>query len=123
MKIDDQKALETMSVFSLASVLSGWIFDFYYAPHFAGLFILIGLFVKPLAKMLSKAWLLFGETLGGIVNRLLLFVVYFTILTPMAFMYRLTKKDSQFFVKGANKKSYFIDRNTKYTKKDLLRPW
>ena len=42
---------------------------------------------------LNKFWFKFGEFVGKIINPFILGFLFFVLITPMAFYFRLTKKD------------------------------
>ena len=85
---------------------TGWLF-------FAGSVIL---FVVTLARPsilgpLNRAWFKFGLLLGQVVNPLILGVVFFLVITPMAVFRRLWGKDSLHLKFNLCLESYWIDRN------------
>lgn len=56
-------------------------------------FLIIG-FIRPrLLLNLFKAWMFIGEILGYFNSRLILGIIYFTILQPIAFFMRILNKD------------------------------
>ncbi len=70
--------------------------SFLYASLFAFLgLIFIGIsFLRPyLLQNLNKFWFKFGEFIGKIINPFILGFLFFVLITPMAFYFRLTKKD------------------------------
>ena len=89
----------------LGSHPEGWLF-------LAGSVIL---FVVTLARPsilspLNRAWFKFGLLLGQVVNPLILGVVFFLVVTPMAVIRRLLGKDSLHLKSNPDLKSYWIDR-------------
>ena len=90
----------------LGSHSEGWLF-------LAGSVIL---FVVTLARPsilgpLNRAWFKFGLLLGQVVNPLILGVVFFLVITPMAVIRRLLGKDSLHLKSKSDLKSYWIDRS------------
>lgn len=66
-------------------------------------------------------WFKFSNILGNITSTLLLCIIFFYIVTPVAFIRKLCKKDSlqlKTFKKG--KQSVFIDRNHLFLKENLI---
>jgi len=82
-----------------------------------------GLFSKPFAAAVAKAWLAFGEILGGIVNRAVLGLAFYLILTPIALLYRLFHKDALCLVRKPQQRSYFKTREHSFSAQDLRDPW
>ena len=90
----------------LGSHPEGWLF-------LAGSVIL---FVVTLARPsilspLNRAWFKFGLLLGQVVNPLILGVVFFLVITPIAGIRRLLGKDSLRLKSKPSIGSYWIDRN------------
>ncbi len=74
-----------------------------------------------IARWIDYGWTKVLAALGWFNSRVLLSVVFFLILAPIAFIYRLVKGDTLNLKTG--KESYFIDRSHKYEAKDLENPW
>ena len=90
----------------LGSHPEGWLF-------LAGSVIL---FVVTLARPsilspLNRVWFKFGLLLGQVVNPLILGVVFFLVISPMAVIRRLLGKDSLHLKSKSNLESYWIDRS------------
>ena len=90
----------------LGSHPEGWLF-------LAGSVIL---FVVTLARPsilspLNRVWFKFGLLLGQVVNPLILGVVFFLVITPIAVIRRLLGKDSLHLKSKPSLESYWIDRN------------
>ncbi len=65
----------------------------YWALVVAGLFILTALFAPMLLRHFYKVWLKFGELMGGIVSKIILLFLFYTIFTPVALALKLLRKD------------------------------
>ncbi len=74
-----------------------------------------------LATYINVCWNYLVKAIGFINSYLLLGLVFFLLLTPIAFLYRLFNKD-QLFLKG-DRDSYFKERNTLFVPEDLENPW
>ena len=86
------------------------------------IFSILVLFIPPIAKLVVAAWEKLSEILGMISSTILLSLLFFFFLSPIAILYRLLKKDSS-KIKRNHAKSKFIQRNYQYTAKDLEYPW
>ena len=73
------------------------------------------------AVVIERSWLWFGEKIGRINAAILLFLVYYLILTPIAFLSRIGSKDP--LQLKAPEKSNFILNEHKYGSDDLKNPW
>ncbi len=72
--------------------------------------------------LIVKGWYKIAEVLGAINGRILLSIVFFLILVPVALLAKLGKKNP-LTLKKESRKSVFIDRNHKYTAADLEQVW
>ena len=73
------------------------------------------------AILIEKSWLWFGENAGRVNAAVLLFLIYYLILTPIAFLSRIGSKDP--LKLKAPRKSNFVFKQHKYAAKDLENPW
>ncbi|MHC4741422.1 MAG: SxtJ family membrane protein [Planctomycetota bacterium] len=79
----------------------------------SGLFICPGLLVKPALIPLQKVWMTFSIIMGWFMTRLILCILFFLVLTPMALLLKLLRKDllNIKFDKESSQ-SYWIPRKT-----------
>ena len=56
--------------------------------------LLLGLADNPLANLLSAGWLKLSELLGAINSKIILSLIFYLVLTPVAFIYRLFNKQA-----------------------------
>jgi hypothetical protein len=82
---------------------------------------LIGVISPFLSAKISWVWLKFAELIGGVMSKIILSVVYFVFLVPIALLYRLTKKNPLFLKRQEG--SYYISRNKQYSPKDIENIW
>ncbi|WP_338792334.1 hypothetical protein [Bernardetia sp. MNP-M8] len=78
----------------------------------------IALFWNWLAEKIAWVWLKFAGVLGVINGKILLSIVFFVFLTPIAFINRLFSKN-MLQLKKEDHNSVFVERNLKYKKEDL----
>ncbi len=83
---------------------------------------LIGIFSNYISEKIHFAWMTLAKLMSKISTTILLFILFFLILTPMAL---LKKRFSafNFLLKNNNLKSTFIDINKTYGKSDLEKMW
>lgn len=102
--------------------------QFYGATYFSGialyviaaLLFLLSFFSLKGDEWLARLWLQLGEAMGFVVSKVMLTVVFFLFLTPLALLYRLFNK------KQLNTKpdvTCFVQRGHRYEKKDLTNTW
>jgi multisubunit Na+/H+ antiporter MnhB subunit len=70
-----------------------------------------------LSDRLIYGWHKLGHALGYVNSRIILSVIFIVVLTPVALLYRATRK------KVAHTGSYFVTRNYTYTAKDMEKGW
>ncbi len=69
-----------------------------------------------------KGWFKIAEILGAINGRILLSIIFFVILFPIAVLSRMGRKNP-LSLRSENKDSAFSERNHRYTAKDLDQVW
>lgn len=116
-----QKSLETILVLVGALLVFYFIFDLTLLLKIALILAAIGIFIPFLAGKIHWAWMKLAHVLGYIMSRVLLTLIYFIFVVPLAFFSRLAGKNSVQLKAG--QKSYFKDRNFKYDKKSLENVW
>ena len=81
----------------------------------------IAIFVPALSRKIHDVWMKFAELLGRIMNKVILGVVFFIFLVPVALLSTVFRKNPLKVKKSTE--SYFSDRNFTYTKKSLEQLW
>ena len=84
----------------------GWLFFVS-----AALFLVVAIARPSILGPLNRAWAKFGLLLGQVFNPLLLGVVFFLVVTPIAVVMRLLGKDSLHLKSKSDLESYWIDRS------------
>lgn len=114
--------LETLAVLALAATVAGLFFHYRPLFYVAAVLLGLGLFVKPAAARISWAWLALAHFLGYVNSKILLTLIFYLFLTPLAWLYRLTHGDF-LRLKSKNPDSYWTPRDHAYTKEDLEKIW
>ena len=94
-------------------------------PWLTTVSLLIGvvcIFFSTAAQGIEWAWLKLATFLGWVNSRILLSVVYFLFLMPLAWVSRLFTKDP-LTLRKRKTATLFVSRNHLYTKKDLENIW
>lgn len=81
----------------------------------------VGLSSKVAAQAIVAAWIKIGNALGWVNSRILLSIIFFILLTPIAWLYRMINKDP--LKKKKSEHSTFVNRNHQFTKADLENVW
>ena len=77
----------------------------------AALFLVVAIARPSTLGPFNRSWAKFGLLLGQVFNPLLLGVVFFLVVTPIAVVMRLLGKDSLHLKSKSDLKSYWIDRS------------
>tara|TARA_B100000795_G_C22756562_1_gene421758 strand:- start:690 stop:1055 length:366 start_codon:yes stop_codon:yes gene_type:complete len=82
----------------------------------------LGVFSLRFSKIIEIIWFKFSFILSQIIPNILLTIIFFFILTPLALLSKLFKVRSEF--KSVNKeKSLFIKTNKTFNKESFERSW
>ena len=73
-------------------------------------FLFLGILNSKILSTLNKGWIKFGELLGKIIAPIVMFLVFFIILTPIGMLLKLFGKDLLKIKKNKLIKSYWINR-------------
>ena len=85
---------------------------------FSSISLLIISFIKPeLLKPFNYLWMKLGLVLGNIVPPIIMFMIFFTIITPIGLLLRIFKKDL-LCLKFINEDTYWQDRKENVTTMD-----
>jgi len=85
--------------------------------------LIIGATSSKLTSLISTGWHKFSFFIGNFNTKVLLSIIYYIILTPLAFLYRLFKRDSLMLKKQESSISYFSNRDYQFTKNDFNKMW
>jgi len=118
-----EKDLETIAVLAAASLAFFFVFRINAFIFAAFVFLLLGLIFKSAASKVAAEWLRFSELLGGFNTRIILGLVYFVILTPVAILFRLFTKKHANSPRTGFEKTYFNIREHSFAASDFEKMW
>ena len=81
----------------------------------------IAILIPALSRKIHDVWMKFAELLGFVMNKVILGIVFFIFLLPIAMLSKLFRKNPLKVKRQTG--SYFNDRNFTYTKKSLEQLW
>ena len=81
-----------------------------------------GLLSRKLREAIHMLWVFLSQKLGSISSYILLGILFFLILSPLAWIRRRIKSPDSFHP-ASNSHSNFEQRNYIYTPEDLNKPW
>ena len=121
MKTKKEKALETFLVLCGAFIVLFWIYNKKIFLLLALLLVLIAITSPYLTEKFSWLWMKLSEGIGFVMSKVLLSIVFFIFLLPLALIHKLFNKDSLSLKRKNN--SYYTERNHLYSKGDLENMW
>lgn len=116
------QAMDTLAVFALISLMLALYTRHQSFVVVAVALLVVALFIKPLAGMVAGCWLEFSELLSSFSNKVILSLLFFIVLTPIAYIYRRFTKDPlglDLNISG----SCYKERNHIFLKEDLEKLW
>ncbi|MES2518270.1 MAG: SxtJ family membrane protein [Bacteroidota bacterium] len=121
-----EKNLETMLVITVGMLVLYFVFrqktwsnNLLIASLVIGL---IGVFSDFLSEKVAWVWGKIAHIMGTINSYVLLSIIFFVFLTPVAFLFKLTRKDS-LKLKAQKNGTVYEERNHLYVAKDVENVW
>ena len=119
--MDWKKSLKTLFVLCAGLIILGFLFRTRWLLFLSLALFIPGILVPPAGKGIARAWLKLSEILGWFTSRILLTLLYYCLLFPVAVLSRLFSPDRLALKKG--QETLFHIRNHLHEKKDLVNPW
>lgn len=117
-----EQNLRTLVVLAAGMLVLFFIFHKPWLSWIALTVLLVAAFSDWLSAKLAWAWLKLAEVLGKINSRILLSLVFFVFLFPLAMLRRLFVKNA-LDLKRPSSNSLYKERNHTYSAQDLANPW
>jgi hypothetical protein len=80
--------------------------------YIAVIFLIIGFFKPFILTGFYNIWIKVGEFIGGIVSKIIMFILYFGLFTPISIFLKILGKDLLNKKVNKSEKSYWIKRET-----------
>lgn len=93
-----------------------------YLLYAAGIVGVLSIFIPVVGDFIVKIWFKIAEGLGWFNSRVILSIMFFVFLWPIAMLYRLFNKNPM-GIKRPDGNSVYIERNHTYDKKDMENIW
>lgn len=122
MRISEVDKVKAQLVIVTGLLVLFFIFKSDYFLYAAVLVGLVSIAIPFLGDLLVKGWFKLAEILGRINGSILLTLVFFVFLFPIALLSRLGRKNPLGLQKEKTD-SVFMERNHRYTAKDLENVW
>ena len=114
---------KTNSILSAAFLIAFFAFKLKFLLVMALLLLIGSAFETRIAAMIAKGWLRFADIIGRINSRIILSIVFYLILTPLAILYRLFHKGGADNFRSNKRKSYFDNTGSAYNKEFFEKMW
>ena len=122
--MENYKHKESLLVISTGFLVLYLIFGLEWMIWVAAGVSILGLMSSTIAKWIHTGWMKLALALGFINSKILLSIVFFVFLMPVAFLQRLVSGDKlQLKRKKEEEGGYYAERNYTYQKKDLENVW
>jgi hypothetical protein len=124
MKLSETQCKDAGMAFVLLFLILNFSFPGGYWLFIATAILVITMCVPGIIKPFAKVWYYGTEFMGTYVSKLILFVVFYIVVTPIGLLRRLLKKDTlklQEYKKG--QKSVMDERNKIYKPGDIVKPF
>jgi hypothetical protein len=124
-KLTREKELETILVLCVFLVILFFVNKAHH-KYFLTLSVvlgLVGIFSKYLTSKIAWAWMKLSEMMGVVMNKVILGIVFFIFLFPIALLSRVFSKKDSLQLKKTDGPSYYFERNYKFEAKDLENTW
>lgn len=82
----------------------------------------LSLAIPAVGDLIVKAWFKLAEVLGNINGKVILSILFFVFLFPIALLYRMSAKNP-LAIKHTDDASFYTERNHLYTKEDMEDAW
>ena len=122
MTIQSQDRYKTLLVIVTGLLAMAWIFHIAMLTKVALLIGVVSIFIPPAAKAIEWSWLKLAQALGWVNSRIVLSIIYFVFLLPIAWISKLFTKDPLTLKKNKTA-TLFVTRDHLYTGKDLENIW
>ena len=118
------ESLESALVITAGFLVLYLVFDSQWMIWLATGVSLISVFSTKIRNLIHHSWMKLAFLLGWINSRILLSIVFYIILFPLALIQKIFVGDKlQKSKKGEKEKSYYLERNHTYSAKDLENTW
>jgi hypothetical protein len=119
LELDPTKTVLTITVgFLIVYLFTGWTWTIVTSLVVG----IIGVFSSRLSGLINKLWIQLTIILSYIVPTLIMAIIYYLFLVPIAFLSRIVSKKDELLLKQPGKSTFF-DVNRSYKKDSLEKMW
>ena len=115
--------LKTLNILALAALIFYFVTKSAWLVWASLVLLALGSFHNPFARIITKGWLKFSESLGFVMSKVILTLVFCVFLVPIAVLYRFFNKEISSHFRNRNKPSTFTEIKRHFSKKSFENPW
>jgi hypothetical protein len=112
-----------LNIMALGLLICHIVFHQSILLYLATLLLILIAFPNPVGRLLAAGWMRFGAALGALNSRVLLTIVYYLILVPVAYCYRRFNRGLVAYFFDRSRNSYFIDATRRYDRSMFEKIW
>lgn len=121
--MSNAESSKTLSVIALALLVGYYLFEAPALLPAVGVLLFLAVFPNPLSRMLAQLWLCFSELLGRVNSKVILTLIYYLVLVPVAFLYRMRNRKTVDYFQARNQSTFFVDAPTSYRREIFEKTW
>ena len=121
--MDKTEVSKTINALSLAVLIGYFVFDLQWLIVIAAALLALNVAESRLAVLLSRGWMKFGMCMGKVLSTLILSIVFYLFLLPLAFAFRIFNRKAVSHFTTDQKSTCFEDVNRIYTKELFEKLW
>jgi multisubunit Na+/H+ antiporter MnhG subunit len=118
-----QKAVDTGMASTLICLILGMLTRNHVWFGLATAILVVNMTAPTLFRPAAKVWFAFSHMLGSVMSKILLSIIFFTILTPLALLRRILGHDLMQLRSWKKSGSVFVVREHVYTAKEIEQPF
>jgi predicted membrane protein len=121
--MDKTEVSKTINALSLACLIGHFIFDMQWLIVIAAVLLTLNAAESRLAVLIARGWMKFGMYMGKVLSALILAILFYLFLLPLAFAFRLFNKKAVNHFTTDQKPTCFEDVNRTYSKELFEKLW
>ncbi len=121
--MDKLNLIKTLNGLSLFILILFFIFGKSWLLVLSAIFLFLSIAGGRFSYLLAELWLKFGQLIGTVLTKIVLTIVFYFLVTPLGFLFRIFNREIYLFFKNRSKDTYFKDVNYEYKKEDFEKLW
>jgi hypothetical protein len=121
--MDKTEVSKTINALSLACLIGYFIFDMQWLIVFAALLLALNAAESRLAVLIAMGWMKFGMYMGKVLSSLILTILFYLFLLPLAFAFRIFNRKAVDHFTTDQKSTCFEEVNRTYSKELFEKLW